>query len=163
MQRLLSREAQRRQASVVRLGLAGVPGPPCSRVVRRLAPPTAHLHHHYHHHHRWLSSDSGGKAAPDARAKDEACRPSVDARQQPEEGAPPPHHSPISAPGSQEEEAAGKPRDVCKVDPPPPHDTTVGLYQRFKRTFQQYGKVMIPVHIATSSVWVGVFYYAAMK
>ncbi|KAJ8267738.1 hypothetical protein COCON_G00129100 [Conger conger] len=37
------------------------------------------------------------------------------------------------------------------------------ILQRFKRTFKQYGKVMIPVHILTSSMWFGMFYYAAMK
>ncbi|XP_062384715.1 uncharacterized protein C18orf19 homolog A [Sardina pilchardus] len=42
-------------------------------------------------------------------------------------------------------------------------DKSVGLVQRFKRTFKQYGKVMIPVHLLTSSVWFGTFYYAAMK
>lgn len=45
----------------------------------------------------------------------------------------------------------------------PLQDKSIGLIQRFKKTFKQYGKVMIPVHLVTSSVWFGTFYYAAMK
>lgn len=48
-------------------------------------------------------------------------------------------------------------------DVDPLQDKSIGLFQRFKRTFKQYGKVMIPVHLLTSSVWFGTFYYAAMK
>lgn len=49
------------------------------------------------------------------------------------------------------------------ADVDPLQDKSIGLFQRFKRTFKQYGKVMIPVHLLTSSVWFGTFYYAAMK
>ncbi|XP_020793124.1 uncharacterized protein C18orf19 homolog B [Boleophthalmus pectinirostris] len=49
------------------------------------------------------------------------------------------------------------------ADIDPFQDKSVGLFQRFKKTFKQYGKVMIPVHLVTSSVWFGTFYYAAMK
>ncbi|XP_036371820.1 uncharacterized protein C18orf19 homolog A [Megalops cyprinoides] len=45
----------------------------------------------------------------------------------------------------------------------PLQDKSISILQRFKRTFKQYGKVMIPVHLVTSSVWFGTFYYAAMK
>ncbi|KAJ8407041.1 hypothetical protein AAFF_G00293170 [Aldrovandia affinis] len=45
----------------------------------------------------------------------------------------------------------------------PLQDKSISLIQRFKRTFKQYGKVMIPVHFLTSSMWFGMFYYAAMK
>ncbi|XP_048057881.1 uncharacterized protein C18orf19 homolog A [Megalobrama amblycephala] len=48
-------------------------------------------------------------------------------------------------------------------DPDPLQDKSIGLIQRFKKTFKQYGKVMIPVHLLTSTVWFGTFYYAAMK
>ncbi|NWR71826.1 F210A protein, partial [Centropus unirufus] len=48
-------------------------------------------------------------------------------------------------------------------DPDPLQDKSIGLVQRFKKTFKQYGKVMIPVHLLTSTVWFGSFYYAAMK
>ncbi|KFV62480.1 Protein FAM210A, partial [Dryobates pubescens] len=48
-------------------------------------------------------------------------------------------------------------------DPDPLQDKSISLVQRFKKTFKQYGKVMIPVHLLTSTVWFGAFYYAAMK
>ncbi|XP_052560054.1 protein FAM210A isoform X2 [Tympanuchus pallidicinctus] len=48
-------------------------------------------------------------------------------------------------------------------DPDPLQDKSISLVQRFKKTFKQYGKVMIPVHLVTSTVWFGTFYYAAMK
>ncbi|NWH61643.1 F210A protein, partial [Geococcyx californianus] len=49
------------------------------------------------------------------------------------------------------------------LDPDPLQDKSIGLVQRFKKTFKQYGKVMIPVHLVTSTLWFGSFYYAAMK
>lgn len=60
------------------------------------------------------------------------------------------------APGPAQEE-------VPELEPDPLQDKSMGLVQRFKRTFKQYGKVMIPVHLVTSTVWFGTFYYAAMK
>ncbi|XP_069476910.1 protein FAM210A [Ambystoma mexicanum] len=45
----------------------------------------------------------------------------------------------------------------------PLQDRSLTLLERFKRTFKQYGKVLIPVHLVTSSIWFGSFYYAAMK
>ncbi|KAG8442239.1 hypothetical protein GDO86_011147 [Hymenochirus boettgeri] len=50
---------------------------------------------------------------------------------------------------------------IAEADPI--QDKSVGLIQRFKRTFKQHGKVLIPVHLVTSSFWFGSFYYAAMK
>lgn len=50
-----------------------------------------------------------------------------------------------------------------KEEPDPLQDKSISLYQRFKKTFRQYGKVLIPVHLITSSVWFGTFYYAAIK
>lgn len=50
-----------------------------------------------------------------------------------------------------------------KGDVDPLQDKSIGLVQRFKKTFKQYGKVMVPVHVVTSTVWFGSFYYAAMK
>uniref|UniRef100_A0A670IJR8 Family with sequence similarity 210 member A n=1 Tax=Podarcis muralis TaxID=64176 RepID=A0A670IJR8_PODMU len=49
------------------------------------------------------------------------------------------------------------------VELDPLQDKSISLVQRFKRTFKQYGKVMIPVHLLTSSIWFGIFYYAALK
>ncbi|XP_030908819.1 protein FAM210A [Melopsittacus undulatus] len=48
-------------------------------------------------------------------------------------------------------------------EPDPLQDKSISLVQRFKKTFKQYGKVMIPVHLVTSTVWFGSFYYAAMQ
>ncbi|KAM3840065.1 protein FAM210A isoform 1-T3 [Vipera latastei] len=45
----------------------------------------------------------------------------------------------------------------------PLQDKSISLVQRFKKTFKQYGKVLIPVHLLTSSIWFGTFYYAALK
>lgn len=70
----------------------------------------------------------------------------------------------LSASNQPKEEAQrgdGSSSHVADVDPL--QDKSIGLVQRFKRTFKQYGKVMIPVHLLTSSVWFGTFYYAAMK
>ncbi|XP_055273243.1 protein FAM210A [Moschus berezovskii] len=50
-----------------------------------------------------------------------------------------------------------------KEEPDPLQDRSISLYQRFKKTFRQYGKVLIPVHLVTSAVWFGTFYYAAIK
>lgn len=56
----------------------------------------------------------------------------------------------------------GKPSEK-KEEPDPLQDKSISLYQRFKKTFRQYGKVLIPVHLITSGVWFGTFYYAAIK
>ena len=53
------------------------------------------------------------------------------------------------------------PPEAPEIDPL--QDKSIGLVQRFKKTFKQYGKVMIPVHLLTSSIWFGTFYYAAMQ
>ncbi|KAG8133442.1 hypothetical protein E2320_011248 [Naja naja] len=49
------------------------------------------------------------------------------------------------------------------VELDPLQDKSISLVQRFKKTFKQYGKVLIPVHLLTSSIWFGTFYYAALK
>ncbi|VTJ63311.1 Hypothetical predicted protein [Marmota monax] len=50
-----------------------------------------------------------------------------------------------------------------KEDFDPLQDKSRSLYQRFKKTFRQYGKVLIPVHLMTSGVWFGAFDYAARR
>ncbi|XP_006902814.1 PREDICTED: protein FAM210A-like [Elephantulus edwardii] len=50
-----------------------------------------------------------------------------------------------------------------KEEPDPLQDKSISLYQRFKKMFRQYGKVLIPVHLITSGIWFGTFYYAAIK
>uniref|UniRef100_W5LBY1 Family with sequence similarity 210 member Aa n=1 Tax=Astyanax mexicanus TaxID=7994 RepID=W5LBY1_ASTMX len=62
--------------------------------------------------------------------------------------------------GQQSPDSAG-PSDLKEPDPLMDH--SIGLVQRYKKTFKQYGKVMIPVHLVTSSLCFGVFYYSAMK
>lgn len=37
------------------------------------------------------------------------------------------------------------------------------LLQRFKQTYQEYGKVLIGVHVFTSCIWATAFYYAAVR
>ncbi|XP_039593784.1 uncharacterized protein C18orf19 homolog A isoform X1 [Polypterus senegalus] len=65
--------------------------------------------------------------------------------------------------------ASGKPNSLAdslqeeNFEKDPLSDQSIGIVQRFKKTFKQYGKVMIPVHILTSTMWFGSFYYAAMK
>lgn len=59
-------------------------------------------------------------------------------------------------------EAEGSPQPASE-EPDPLQDRSMGLISRFKRTLKQYGKVMIPVHLVTSAVWFGSFYYAAMR
>lgn len=67
-----------------------------------------------------------------------------------------------SSTSQQQEDQTGEAGPVVgEVDPL--QDKSIGLFQRFKKTFKQYGKVMIPVHLVTSSFWFGSFYYAAMK
>ncbi|XP_068093221.1 protein FAM210A [Hyperolius riggenbachi] len=53
--------------------------------------------------------------------------------------------------------------DAALEEVDPLQDKSMGLVQRFKKTFKQYGKVMVTVHVLTSSVWIGIFYYAALK
>lgn len=40
-------------------------------------------------------------------------------------------------------------------------DKPLGLIQRFKEAYKEYGKVLVGVHGVTSAVWFGSFYYAA--
>lgn len=71
-----------------------------------------------------------------------------------------PHRLPSSA---ATDTAKQSPGEADASDPDPLQDKSISLVQRFKKTFKQYGKVMIPVHLLTSTVWFGAFYYAAMK
>ncbi|XP_044149042.1 protein FAM210A [Bufo gargarizans] len=66
-----------------------------------------------------------------------------------------------SHPAKSTETAAEAPVTVEETDPL--QDKSIGLVQRFKKTFQQYGKVMVTVHVLTSSAWLGTFYYAAVQ
>ncbi|XP_004077682.1 protein FAM210A [Oryzias latipes] len=74
-----------------------------------------------------------------------------------------PKPTPQSAPTPAPQDVQKREAEPTPVDVDPLQDNTIGLFQRFKKTFKQYGKVMIPVHLLTSSFWLGTFYYAAMK
>jgi len=39
----------------------------------------------------------------------------------------------------------------------------VGLVQRFRMMYKQYGVVLVCVHAVTSSVWVSLFYWATVR
>ncbi|XP_029928606.1 uncharacterized protein C18orf19 homolog B [Myripristis murdjan] len=147
MQRVLSHMALRRVAALRSvLGGVTVPDPPAAAFcccLLRLSPslPAGQ---------RWLATSASVKATQHPK-------------HQPQQQQPPPEEEaqPSSPPHTQ---AAQKPEagaDGGEVDPL--QDKSIGLVQRFKKTFKQYGKVMIPVHLVTSSVWFGTFYYAAMK
>lgn len=59
--------------------------------------------------------------------------------------------------------AQGAPEQPNSVELDPLQDKSISLVQRFKKTFKQYGKVLVPVHLVTSTLWFGTFYYAALK
>ncbi|XP_051992318.1 uncharacterized protein C18orf19 homolog A-like [Xyrauchen texanus] len=73
--------------------------------------------------------------------------------------------SAICSPASQKNSSRDYPVNVAtgQDDPDPLQDKSIGLIQKYKKTFKQYGKVMIPVHLVMSTLWFGTFYYAAMK
>ncbi|XP_070692289.1 uncharacterized protein C18orf19 homolog B [Pempheris klunzingeri] len=139
MQRILTHGTLRRVAAARPL-LVGVTVPElpvafCCCALRSSLPPPAGQ--------RWLSTSAASKAA-----------------HQPKHQTPQEQPQSSSTPQTQEVHKEAWP-DASEVDPL--QDKSIGLVQRFKRTFKQYGKVLIPVHLVTSSVWLGTFYYAAMK
>ncbi|XP_068426201.1 uncharacterized protein C18orf19 homolog A-like [Clinocottus analis] len=140
MQRILNHGSLRRLAAARSL-LAGAAGPEptaafCCCVLRPLPPPASR---------RWLSTTASSKAAQ--QPKQQAAQ-----GEEPQAGSTP-----------QTQEVQREDAGPEEVETDPLQDKSIGLVQRFKRTFKQYGKVMIPVHLVTSSVWFGTFYYAAMK
>ncbi|ESO01928.1 hypothetical protein HELRODRAFT_124905, partial [Helobdella robusta] len=38
-----------------------------------------------------------------------------------------------------------------------------GIFTRFKNTYKQHGKIFIGVHLVTSAMWTGMFYYAVVS
>ncbi|XP_046577429.1 uncharacterized protein C18orf19 homolog A-like [Haliotis rubra] len=42
-------------------------------------------------------------------------------------------------------------------------DSTLTVFQRFKKTYREHGKILIGVHCVTSVVWFGSFYMAAVS
>ncbi|XP_015277771.1 PREDICTED: protein FAM210A [Gekko japonicus] len=59
--------------------------------------------------------------------------------------------------------AQGAPVDPSSAELDPLQDKSLSLVQRFKRGIKQYGKVFVSVHLFTSSIWFGAFYYASLK
>lgn len=44
-----------------------------------------------------------------------------------------------------------------------PEQKKPGLIQRFKQMYRDYWYVLVPVHMATSAIWFGGFYYAVRR
>ena len=42
-------------------------------------------------------------------------------------------------------------------------EENIGIFKRFKNAYKEHGKVLIAVHLVTSTVWMSVFYYAAAR
>ncbi|XP_039974704.1 uncharacterized protein C18orf19 homolog B isoform X1 [Xiphias gladius] len=140
MQRILTHGTLLRMAAVRPL-LVGVTIPEqavalCCCALRLTPPPFTGRH--------WLSTSASSRAA-----------------HQPKHQPPQEEPQSNSTPQRQEVQKEEAVPDAAEVDPL--QDKSIGLFQRFKKTFKQYGKVMIPVHLVTSSVWFGTFYYAAMN
>lgn len=93
---------------------------------------------------RWLSASASSRAAHQPKHQ-------------------PPQDGPQSSSTPLPQDAQGRESEPDSAEVDPLQDKSIGLFQRFKKTFKQYGKVMIPVHLLTSSLWFGTFYYAAMK
>ncbi|KAG9338258.1 hypothetical protein JZ751_026063, partial [Albula glossodonta] len=104
-------------------------------------------------HPRWVSTSAAKWTAESRRSKVEE-EPLVTPPQSQAGTDPQYKMDPVKDTGATAE-------DSVEIDPL--QDKSIGLMQRFKKTFKQYGKVMIPVHLLTSSVWFGTFYYSAMN
>uniref|UniRef100_A0A336MH59 CSON014723 protein n=1 Tax=Culicoides sonorensis TaxID=179676 RepID=A0A336MH59_CULSO len=67
-----------------------------------------------------------------------------------------------SRPSSQKE-SDDKLKDGTKENIPLPGDefANLGLFAKFKKMYKEYWYVLVPVHLATSAVWFGTFYYAS--
>ncbi|XP_063705113.1 uncharacterized protein C18orf19 homolog A [Culicoides brevitarsis] len=61
-------------------------------------------------------------------------------------------NSSSNTPTSQKDEEKVKPGDEFE---------NLGLIARFKKMYKEYWYVLVPVHLATSAVWLGTFYYVS--
>ena len=39
----------------------------------------------------------------------------------------------------------------------------LSIFQRYQKAYKEYGKILISVHVATSVIWFGSFYYVAIS
>lgn len=56
-----------------------------------------------------------------------------------------------------------KPLDPDTVKSELEEGKKLGLFARFKKMGKDYWYVLIPVHVATSAVWLGAFYYTSKR
>lgn len=42
-------------------------------------------------------------------------------------------------------------------------ESSPGLLRRFHQTYKEHGKILVCVHLVTSAVWAGIFYFAAVR
>ena len=57
---------------------------------------------------------------------------------------------------SQKAENGNKMEDVTVVE-----EAKLSVFQRFKKAYKEHAKILVVVHLVTSSVWFGSFFYAA--
>lgn len=53
--------------------------------------------------------------------------------------------------------------DEDVAEPTKPVEEKLTLTARFKKMYKEYWYVLLPVHVATSSVWLGCFYYLSTR
>ncbi|CAL1533270.1 unnamed protein product [Lymnaea stagnalis] len=58
-------------------------------------------------------------------------------------------------------ESGEKKDGITPSNGPPDTPKKLSLYQRFKQTYKEHGKILIGVHLVTSAAWFGSFYVAA--
>lgn len=58
-----------------------------------------------------------------------------------------------------------EPNVTDKTDTPPAlnSEQTLSIFQRFKKAYKEHGKILVAVHVATSIVWFGSFYFAVRR
>ncbi|XP_005092101.1 protein FAM210A [Aplysia californica] len=95
--------------------------------------------------HRQINKKHGNSQTPKNSSASKNSSPRGQTRQDSSKATPDQEKSPSS-----ETSAAGS-------DTP----EKLTLYQRFKKTYKEHGKVLIAVHLFTSSIWFGSFYTAA--
>jgi len=54
-----------------------------------------------------------------------------------------------------------QPETNTEADKPVGEPEKLSVFKRFKKTYKEHGKVLIGVHLFTSSIWFGSFYFLA--